>query len=104
MFFGHSLISWSSKKHVVARSSTEVKYRSLPHTSSEICHVQSLLKEIHHCPKSTSVIWCDNLSALSVAANLVFHSRTKHVELDVHFIRDKVVAKELDVHYVPSTD
>lgn len=44
------------------------------------------------------------MSVLSLAANPVFHSRNKHVELDVHFVRDKVITKDLNVRYVPSSD
>ena len=62
----------------------------------------SLLSEISFSPSKAPIIWCDNISALSLAANLVFHSRSKHVELEIHFVRDKVLAKELDVRYVPS--
>ena len=62
----------------------------------------SLLSKIDFSPSKAPIIWCDNVGALSLAANLVFHSRSKHVELDIHFVRDKVLAKELDVHYVPS--
>lgn len=48
------------------------------------------------------MIWCNNISALSLVANLVFHSKGKHVELDLHFVRDKVLAKQLDVRYIPT--
>ena len=53
---------------------------------------------------STPVIWCDNKSATELAKNPVYHSRTKHIELDMHFIRDKVVAKELQINYIPSEE
>lgn len=48
------------------------------------------------------VIWSDNLGAGALAANPVYHSRTKHVEIDVHFIRDMVASKEVQVRYVPT--
>lgn len=55
------------------------------------------------CPViKAPVIWSDNIEVGSLASNLVSHSRTKHVEIDIHFIRDKVVAKEITVGYVPS--
>ena len=57
----------------------------------------SLLSEIGFSPSKTPIIWCDSVSVLSLAANPVFHSRSKHVELDIPFIQDKVLAKELDV-------
>ena len=50
------------------------------------------------------MIWCDNISAAPLAANSVFHARSKHIEIDLHFVRDKVIRKELLIQYVPSTD
>lgn len=51
-----------------------------------------------------SKLWSDNTGALALASNTVFHARTKHVEVDVHFIRGKVQAKLLDVGFVPSEE
>ena len=53
---------------------------------------------------TSSTLWCDNLSAAHLARNPVFHSRAKHIELDLHFIRDKVLHNELIVSYIPSTE
>ena len=91
IYLGDNLISWSSRKQkVVARSSTESEYRSLAHGAAEISWLQALLKELH-CPQlSVPILWCDNISAGHLAANPVFHARTKHIEIDVHFVRDKV--------------
>ena len=47
------------------------------------------------------IIWCDNIGASSLASNPIFHTRTKHIEVDVHFIREKVEAKQLEVRFVP---
>ena len=49
-------------------------------------------------------IWCDNLSATELAHNPVFHSRTKHIEIDIHYVRDKVLAGELSITYVPTEE
>ncbi|KAL0289057.1 UNVERIFIED_CONTAM: Retrovirus-related Pol polyprotein from transposon RE2 [Sesamum radiatum] len=68
VFFGDSLISWSSKKeHVVARSSAESEYRSLAHTASELVWLRSLLTELSLFSRQPSTIWCDNVSAASLA-------------------------------------
>ncbi|KAL5566072.1 hypothetical protein UlMin_029236 [Ulmus minor] len=105
VYFGDTLVSWCSKKQrVVSRSSTESEYRALAHISCEIAWLESLLGELTFSLTQTPVTWCDNLSASTLAANPVYHSRTKHVEIDIHFVRDKVLEKKLDVRYVPSHD
>lgn len=105
VYLGDSLISWSSRKQaVVSRSSTESEYRAIADLASELLWVKALLKEIH-CPITRiPIIWSDNLGAGSLAVNPVCHSRMKHIELDLHFVRDKVADKELIVGYVPSID
>lgn len=63
--------------------------------------VKSLLKELH-CPiVKTPIIWSNNIGAEALASNPIYRSRTKHVEIDIHFICEKVVAKEINVCYVP---
>ncbi|KAJ4727992.1 Retrovirus-related Pol polyprotein from transposon TNT 1-94 [Melia azedarach] len=105
VYLGDNLISWSSKKQqVVARSNTESEYRALASTATELAWLQSLLLELHLPIISPPIVWCDNLSAASLAQNPVFHSRTKHIELDVHYVRDQVLAKALEVRYVPSSE
>ena len=49
-------------------------------------------------------MWCDNQSAIALAHNPVYHAKTKHVELDIHFIRDKVTAKQITIQFIPSED
>ncbi|XP_062085272.1 uncharacterized mitochondrial protein AtMg00810-like [Humulus lupulus] len=105
VFLGESLISWSSQKQsVVARSSTESEYRALAQLAAELSWLLELLKEMHIQIPTTPIIWCDNISASALAANPVYHARTKHIELDVHFVRDKVLQKQLDIRYIPSHD
>lgn len=89
---------------MVARSSTESEYRFLPQTAAEVSWVQAFLRELRLCPTIVPIIWCDNTNALSLAQNPVFHSQCKHVELDVHFVRVKVLKKSIDVRYVPSSE
>ena len=73
-------------------------------TATEICWVQSLLTELHCSALAALVIWCDNISAISLTRNPVFHGRTKHIEIDVHYIREKVASRALDVQYVNTVD
>ncbi|KAH9669936.1 retrovirus-related pol polyprotein from transposon RE1 [Citrus sinensis] len=103
--FGHNLISWSSKKQpVIARSSAESEYRSLASASAEISWLQSLFSELKLQCIEKPVIWCENLSATELAHNPIFHSRTKHIEIDIHYVRNKVLAGELNIQYIPSEE
>ncbi|XP_028052879.1 uncharacterized protein LOC114257322 [Camellia sinensis] len=105
VFLGSNLISWSSKKQsTVSRSSTEAEYRSLAHTAAELTWLQMLFADFHIPQPSPPVLWCDNMSALALAANPVFHSRSKHIEVDCHFIREKVARRQFFLKYVPSLD
>ena len=88
VYLGENLVAWSARKQkVVARSSAESEYRSLASAATEIMWLQSLFTELG-LPKLVVVpiIWCDNIGAASLASNPVFHARTKHIEVDVHFI------------------
>ncbi|XP_060971854.1 retrovirus-related Pol polyprotein from transposon RE1 isoform X2 [Cannabis sativa] len=105
VYLGSSLVSWSSKKQtVVARSSTESEYRALAHVTAEIMWLKALIQEMHIPVHNTPIIWCDNLGAASLAANPVHHARTKHIEIDVHFVRDMVLQKLIDIRYVPTLE
>ncbi|KAL4558053.1 hypothetical protein LXL04_036249 [Taraxacum kok-saghyz] len=91
LFLGDSLISWKSKKQpTVSRSSTESEYRALAIVTTEIMWVMKLLWDLNvKCEPPISVL-VDNKSAIQLALNPVFHERTKHIEVDVHFVRDRV--------------
>ncbi|KAH9651968.1 retrovirus-related pol polyprotein from transposon RE1 [Citrus sinensis] len=105
VYLGNNLISWSSKKQtVVTKSSAESEYRALASAASEIAWLKSLFLEMEVYCVERPTIWCDNISATELAKNPVFHSRTKHIEIDVHFIRDKVLSGDLKIYYVPSED
>ena len=105
VFLGTNVVSWASKKqHVVSRSSTEAEYRSLAHVTAEVSWLSSLLKELQISQTRLPEIWCDNLSTVHMAANPVLHARTKHIELDLFFVRDKVANNQIQVKHVPATD
>ncbi|KAF9678700.1 hypothetical protein SADUNF_Sadunf07G0062300 [Salix dunnii] len=98
VYLGGNLISWSSRKQKsVARSSTKAKYRALAQVSTEIMWLNSLLSEIGIHNHKPAIIWCDNVGAKQLAANPLFHSITKYIEIDIHYIRDKVQRKEIEV-------
>ncbi|XP_019153833.1 PREDICTED: uncharacterized protein LOC109150378 [Ipomoea nil] len=105
VFLGSNLIAWSCRKQrTVARSSTEAEYKALADVATEVTWLVSLLREIGFPPDSAPGLWCDNLGATYLCANPVFHARTKHVEIDYHFVRDKVAKKELQVHFISTKD
>jgi histone deacetylase 1/2 len=105
VFVGPNLISWSSKKQpTVSRSSTEAEYKALANGAAEAIWIESLLKELGVLQQRTPIIWCDNLGATYLMANPVFHARTKHIEIDFHFVRERVTAGELDVRFISSND
>lgn len=101
VFLGHNPISWVAKKQTtVSRSSTEAKYRALAFTATELFWIQQLLSDLHIFGPSPPLLFCDNKSAIQLAKNPVFHGRTKHIEIDFHFIRECVVSKDISLHFV----
>ncbi|KAE8713459.1 hypothetical protein F3Y22_tig00110209pilonHSYRG00092 [Hibiscus syriacus] len=104
LYLAGNLIVWSSKKQkTISRSTTKAEYKSLADVSSDATWVAALLDSMGIELQGTPVIWCDNSSAISMSANLIYHAKTKHVELDVHFVRENVATNKLKVNYVPSS-
>lgn len=100
---GPNLFSWSFKKpSLVARSSTEPEYRNMDNETADLMWVQSLLSEIQIVTQSPLLL-CDNPNEVLLSHNLVLHARTRHLELDIHFVREKVASKKLLVQHVPSS-
>jgi len=95
VFFGQTLISWKfGKQRTIVGSSTEVEYKALIDGTAEVIWLQYLLIDLQVPSVSAPTIWCDNLGATYLLANPIFHARTKHVEVDYHFIHDRVAKKE----------
>ncbi|KAE8658445.1 Ethylene-responsive transcription factor RAP2-13 [Hibiscus syriacus] len=93
---------WARNKDDRRSISAEAEYRSLGDASSDATWVTTLLDSIGIKLQGTPIIWSDNSNDISMSVNPIYHAKTKHVELDVHFVREKVVANKLKVNYVPS--
>lgn len=105
ILLGESPVSWKSKKqNVVARSSAEAEYRAMALTTCEVLWLTTLLKDLGIKNLPTATLKCDNQAALAIAANPVLHERTKHVEVDCHFIRDHIKDGTIQTSYVPSKE
>lgn len=86
-FLGSNLVSWLSKRqHTVSRSSAEAEYRAVANVVAESCWLRQLLDELGWLPPRATVVYCDNVSAVYLSGNPVQHQRTKHVEIDLHFV------------------
>jgi hypothetical protein len=105
VYLGSNLVSWSARKQAtVSRSSTESEYKALANATAEIMWIQTLLYELKIPSPPTAKLWCDNMGAKYLSSNLVFHDRTKHIEVDYHFVRERVTRKLLEVDFVPTRD
>ncbi|GKD86994.1 ribonuclease H-like domain-containing protein, partial [Tanacetum coccineum] len=93
VFLGNNLLSWSSKRQpTLSRSSAEAEYRGVANAVAETCLLRNLLRELHTPLTSATLVYCDNVSAVYLSCNPVQHQRTKHIEIDIHFVRDLVAA------------
>ncbi|RVW55201.1 Retrovirus-related Pol polyprotein from transposon RE2 [Vitis vinifera] len=105
VFIGGNLISCNSKKQdVVAKSSVEAEYRAMALATCELIWLKHLLWELRFGNDEQMKLICDNQAALHIASNPVFHERTKHIEVDCHFIREKIASGCVATSFVNSND
>ena len=83
---------------------TEVEYRGAAVATCEVAWLYKLLDDLGLHVTHKVVIYCDNLSSIQLARNPVFHARTKHIEVHYHFIRERVIAGDIDLVYVSTED
>ena len=99
-----NLVTWRSKKqNVVARSIAEAEYRSMAHGVCEMMWLKRVLEELKRPVIMPMKLYCDNKAAISIAHNPVQHDRTKHVEVDRHFIKEKIEEGTICMPFVPTS-
>ncbi|GJW26610.1 ribonuclease H-like domain-containing protein [Tanacetum coccineum] len=103
VFLGNNLLSWSSKRQpTLSCSSAEAEYCGVANAVAETCWLRNLLRELHTPLSFAALVCCDNVSAVYLSCNPVQHQHTKHIEIDLHFVRDLVVAGQVRVLHMPS--
>ncbi|PKI31712.1 hypothetical protein CRG98_047922 [Punica granatum] len=94
----------SKEQRIVTRSSTESEYKSLANATTEILWLQSILQELGVSQCHPPTLWYDNISVIYLTANPIVHARTKNVEIDYHFARERFMHKQLYVRFINSDD
>jgi hypothetical protein len=105
IFLGPNLIIWCAHKQAnVSRSSTEAEYKALANDTTEVIWVQSVIAELGINLPRSPCLWCDNLGATYMTVNPRFYGRTKNIEIDFHFVRERVAQRQLEVRFISSAD
>lgn len=100
-FLDNNLISWSAKKQpVVSWSSTKAKYYAMGYIATELTWLSFIIRNLGVCPPSPPTRFCDNLSVLRMTINLVLHARSKHIELDYHYVHKHLARGLLHTKHV----
>lgn len=100
-----SPISWQAKKQTtVAQSTVEAEYAAMAHAAKEMIWLQYLLKDLGMSKYEPTILLCDNQGAISLAKNPLHHAKTKHVDVQLHLIRDHIEKGTINVEYCPTDD
>ena len=100
---GKSTISWSSRRQAtVAKSSIEAEYVALSMATQEVIWLCRLLVDFGITMDSATTIYEDNQGAIALSRNPKYHNRTKHIDVNFHFTRERVASKEIDICYCPT--
>ncbi|GJT07377.1 ribonuclease H-like domain-containing protein [Tanacetum coccineum] len=98
MIRGSRILPLSNVSYAIA----EAEYRGVANVVTETAWIRNLLRELHFPLLTATLVYCDNVSAAYMSANPVQHQRTKHIEIDIHFVRDMVKAGHVRILHVPS--
>ena len=102
---GDGVVSWSSKRQpTVALSTTEAEYMAASHCVREALWLRQLLDDVRCKYDEGTLIMCDNQGAIALAKNPVYHARTKHIEVQHHFVREKVARGAIMLEYCPTEE
>jgi hypothetical protein len=88
---------------MVSHSSTEAEYKEVANATTKVIWLQ-VLRELEISQHRPPNLWCDNISATYLIANPIFHCRMKYVEVDYHFVHERVASRQLDVRIISSKD
>ncbi|GJZ54580.1 ribonuclease H-like domain-containing protein, partial [Tanacetum coccineum] len=103
VFLGDNLLSWSAKRqHTISCSSAEAEYWGVANVVAKTAWVRNHIRELHSPLMTATLVYYDNVSAVFMSDNPVQHQRTKHIEIDIHCVRDMVKAGHVRVLHVPS--
>ncbi|GKA55636.1 ribonuclease H-like domain-containing protein, partial [Tanacetum coccineum] len=103
VFLSDNLLSWSVKRHVtLSHFSAEAEYRGVANVVAETVWIRNLLLELHTPLSTATLVYYDNVSSVYLSTNPVQHQRTKHIEIDIHFVREYVASSQVHVLHVPS--
>ena len=104
-YLGSTAVSWSSKKQdVVALSSSEAEYIAVASASCQAIWLRRMLVDFHNEQYGPTSIFCDNKATIAMTRNPAFHSRTKHIDIRFHFIRDLTSEGIIELKYCPTNE
>src|SRR6202020_1202120 len=92
------------KQSLTTLSSTESEYVAATHATKMLVWLRNLMEELGHPQPTTSTLFCDNQSAIALSRDHQFHARTKHIDVQYHYVRDKVTDKTLELIYCPTNE